>query len=114
MVQNNSSETAQVWADRLERFDQAEITVAQFCQNGKRLKSVLLLLAAEGPRPAEDPRYHQERPSTASRQHVCPSSTDGQKAGRLPARHACSVLTGHCHGRRSAGRHSHSIRDPVL
>lgn len=33
MVQNNSSETAQVWADRLERFDQAEITVAQFCQN---------------------------------------------------------------------------------
>ena len=33
MVQNNSSETAQVWADRLERFDQAEITIAQFCQN---------------------------------------------------------------------------------
>ncbi len=33
MIQNNSSETAQVWADRLERFDQADITVAQFCQN---------------------------------------------------------------------------------
>ncbi len=33
MIQNNSSETAQDWADRLERFDQAEITVAQFCQN---------------------------------------------------------------------------------
>ncbi|EDL59796.1 IS66 family insertion sequence element accessory protein TnpA [Gimesia maris] len=33
MIQNNLSETAQVWADRLERFDQADITVAQFCQN---------------------------------------------------------------------------------
>jgi hypothetical protein len=33
MIQNNSSETAQVWADRLDRFDQAEITVAQFCRN---------------------------------------------------------------------------------
>jgi hypothetical protein len=33
MIQNNSSETAQVWADRLDRFDQADITVAQFCQN---------------------------------------------------------------------------------
>lgn len=33
MIQNNSIETAKVWADRLDRFDQAEITVAQFCRN---------------------------------------------------------------------------------
>jgi|SRR5690606_7148221 len=33
MIQDNSSETAQVWADRLDRFDQAELTVAQFCRN---------------------------------------------------------------------------------
>ena len=33
MIQNNSSKTVQVWADRLDRFDQADITVAQFCQN---------------------------------------------------------------------------------
>ena len=33
MIQNNSSETSKVWAERLERFDQADITVAQFCQN---------------------------------------------------------------------------------
>ncbi|QDU52361.1 IS66 family insertion sequence element accessory protein TnpA [Gimesia panareensis] len=33
MIQNNSSKTAKVWADRLDRFDQVDITVAQFCKN---------------------------------------------------------------------------------
>ncbi|MEX0794368.1 MAG: transposase [Pirellulaceae bacterium] len=33
MIRDNTSEAAMVWADRLDRFDQAELTVAEFCRN---------------------------------------------------------------------------------
>jgi len=33
MIQDNTSEAAMVWAHRLDRFDQAEITVAEFCRS---------------------------------------------------------------------------------
>jgi len=108
MIQNNSSETAQVWADRLERFDQADITVAQFCQNENVSKRPTITGGGRSaaPRGQAINGFTKARPPLRDR---LPESR------QVPARHACSAaLTGHRHGRRSAGRHSYSIRDPGL
>ena len=81
MIQNNSSKTAQVWADRLERFEQADITVAQFCQNENVSKASYYYWRRKI-RSTTRTDYQRLRESTSA----SPRQTARKPAGFLPVR----------------------------